>query len=106
VAGDVVYNNVHQYVAESPDGGFEAWHRALDVVASLKPQYVVAGHKDARRADAPSDIDDTRRYLDETAQLLESQPTQKEFFSRVLERFPERVNSYTVWLSARRLLPP
>jgi glyoxylase-like metal-dependent hydrolase (beta-lactamase superfamily II) len=106
VAGDVVYNNVHQYLAETPGGGFEAWDRALGVVASLKPRSVVAGHKDARRPDAPSDIDETRRYLDETAKLLESQPTQGEFFARVLERFPERVNPYTVWLSARRLLTP
>lgn len=104
VAGDVVYNNVHQYLAETPGGGLEAWHRALDVVAALKPRFVVAGHKDARRADAPSDIDDTRRYLDRTARLLEARPTQREFFSRVLEHFPERVNAYTVWLNARRLL--
>ena len=29
-AGDVVYNDVHQYLAETPDGGMEGWHRALE----------------------------------------------------------------------------
>jgi glyoxylase-like metal-dependent hydrolase (beta-lactamase superfamily II) len=52
-AGDVVYNNVHQYLAETPGGGLEAWHRALDVVETLRPANVVAGHKDPSRDDSP-----------------------------------------------------
>jgi glyoxylase-like metal-dependent hydrolase (beta-lactamase superfamily II) len=104
-AGDVVYNNVHQYLAETPGGGLEGWYAALDVVAGLRPTAVVAGHKDARRPDAPSDIDETRRYLETTSQLLDAGPTRRKFFSAVLDRYPERVNPYTVWLSALRLLP-
>jgi len=104
VAGDVVYNNVHQYLAETPDGGLEAWQRALDEVAALEPRFVVAGHKDARRDDAPSTIDETRRYLEATSRVLASNPSREEFFRRTLELFPERVNPYSVWLSARRLI--
>jgi glyoxylase-like metal-dependent hydrolase (beta-lactamase superfamily II) len=103
-AGDVVYNNVHQYLAETPGGGFEGWHRALDVVESLRPVNVVAGHKDATRDDAPANIGETRRYLDEAARLLATRPTRTEFFSQMLERYPQRVNPTTVWLSAARLL--
>jgi glyoxylase-like metal-dependent hydrolase (beta-lactamase superfamily II) len=103
-AGDVVYNNVHQYLAETGDGGAEGWHRALDVVASLEPRSVVAGHKDATRDDSPANIDETRRYLDETMKLLAAQPSREDFFAQVLNRFPERVNPTTVWLSAQRLL--
>lgn len=104
VAGDVVYNNVHQYLAESADGGIEAWHRGLDLVASLAPRHVVAGHKDARRPDSPDDIDATREYLDTVGALLDSRPSQAEFVAAVLERYPERVNPFTVWMTARRLL--
>jgi glyoxylase-like metal-dependent hydrolase (beta-lactamase superfamily II) len=92
-AGDVVYN-----------GGLAGWLAALDTVAGLRPRSVVAGHKDARRPDAPSDIDETRRYLETTARLLEGEPTRREFFSSVLDRYPGRVNPYTAWLSALRLL--
>src|SRR6266852_4948045 len=35
VAGDVVYNGVHQYLLESAGGGLEAWLKALDQVAAL-----------------------------------------------------------------------
>jgi glyoxylase-like metal-dependent hydrolase (beta-lactamase superfamily II) len=103
-AGDVVYNNVHQYLAETPDGGMEGWHRALDIVDSLRPAHVVAGHKDAARDDAPVNVAETRRYLDDAAQLLATGPTRAEFFSAMLTIYPERVNPYTVWLSASRLL--
>ena len=103
-AGDVVYNNVHQYLAETPNGGFDGWHRALDIVESLRPAAVVAGHKDAARPDAPATIAETRRYLDDGARLLAPGPTRPEFFAATLAAYPDRVNPFTVWLNATRLL--
>lgn len=105
-AGDVVYNNVHLYLAETPGGGAEGWHAALDRVVALRPSIVVAGHKDASRPDSPANIDETRRYLDEALKILESSPSRWEFFARIVERFPDRINPTTVWLSASRLLSP
>jgi glyoxylase-like metal-dependent hydrolase (beta-lactamase superfamily II) len=104
-AGDVVYNNVHQFLAESADGGLAGWHRALDVVESLQPTHVVAGHKDQTRPDAPATIAETRRYLDDGGRLLAGEPTRQEFFAQMLKLYPGRVNPTTVWLTARRLLP-
>ncbi|WP_305783194.1 MBL fold metallo-hydrolase [Symbioplanes lichenis] len=103
VAGDVVYNNVHQFVGEGRDGGLDAWHKALDTVAGLRPRVVVASHKDTRRPDLPSDIDETRRYLDEAAAVLERSGDATEFFHGLKARCPDRVNPWAIWLSARRL---
>ncbi|WP_306215390.1 MBL fold metallo-hydrolase [Actinoplanes sp. RD1] len=103
VAGDVVYNNVHQFVGEGRDGGLDAWHRALDAVAALRPRAVVASHKDTRRPDLPSDIDETRRYLDAAAEVLERATDATSFFHELTKRCPGRVNPWAVWLSARRL---
>lgn len=103
-AGDVVYNNVHQYLAETAQGGLAGWHQALDVVQALSPAHVVAGHKDAARDDSPANIGETRRYLDDADRLLAAGPTQEEFFFQMLKEYPGRVNPYTVWLSARRLV--
>ncbi|MER5689930.1 hypothetical protein [Streptomyces sp. NPDC002205] len=36
VAGDVVYNGVHQYILEGGDGGLQEWLLALDRVAALQ----------------------------------------------------------------------
>jgi glyoxylase-like metal-dependent hydrolase (beta-lactamase superfamily II) len=105
VAGDVVYNNVHQYVGEGQDGGLDAWHRALDAVAALQPRFVVAGHKDTSRGDSPSDIDETRRYLDAAAAVLETTSDAAQFFTALKAQYPDRVNPWAIWLSARRLFP-
>ncbi|MEU4197975.1 MBL fold metallo-hydrolase [Kribbella sp. NPDC026611] len=103
VAGDVVYNNVHQYVAEARDGGLEAWHHALDRVADLAPRLVVSGHKDAGRPDAASDIGETRRYLDAAAEVIGRSTDRAGFYAAMTASYPQRVNPYTVWLSALRL---
>jgi glyoxylase-like metal-dependent hydrolase (beta-lactamase superfamily II) len=103
VAGDVVYNNVHQYLGEARDGGVEAWHRALDEVAALEPRFVVAGHKDTRRGNPASDIEETRRYLDVAGEILERSTNRADFFEAVKRRCPERVNPWAIWLSALQL---
>jgi len=65
---------------------------------------VVAGHKDKAREDGAGTIEETRRYLDEATRLLAAAPTRQEFFFQLVERYPERINPYTTWLSALRLL--
>jgi glyoxylase-like metal-dependent hydrolase (beta-lactamase superfamily II) len=103
IAGDVVYNNVHQYVGEGRDGGLDAWHQALDKVAALKPRFVVAGHKDTRRGNPASDIEETRRYLDIGAVILGQSTNRGDFFHAMKQRYPERVNPWAIWLSALQL---
>ena len=105
VAGDVIYNNVHQFVGESAGGGLAAWLAAVDLVDSLAPSAVVAGHKDATRDDDPSIIAGTRDYLATVARILEAGPTRTEFYDQVVAAFPGRINPTIVWLSAIRLIP-
>lgn len=104
VAGDVIYNRVHQYLAESADGGLESWLRAVDRVAALAPATVVAGHKDPRRGDDPSIIDDTRRYLLAAAEVFAAAPTRREYFDAMVGRFARWLNPTIAWLSALRRL--
>ena len=37
--------------------------------------------------------------------LLATRPSRAEFFARTLAMYPDRVNPFTVWLNATRLLP-
>ncbi|MFE0546106.1 MBL fold metallo-hydrolase [Streptomyces sp. NPDC058891] len=103
VAGDVIYNRVHSYLAEAGDGGLEAWLAAVERIAALHPRAVVAGHKDAARGDEPSAIDDTRRYLETAAAVLAQQSTRREYFDRMTAAFPSWLNPTIAWLSAVRL---
>ena len=104
VVGDVVYTNVHQYLAESSGGGLEAWLHALDIVEALHPTRVVAGHKDKTREDDPSNISATRKYLNDAKGLLATNPTQVQFFAQMMKLYPQRLNPSILWISAQALL--
>lgn len=104
VAGDVVYNGVHQYVTEGVDGGLEEWQKALDRVEALNPSAVVAGHKNKDLPDSPAAIGRTRQYLRDVAELLETASGARDFYDEMLRRHPDRINTGPVWYGAVALL--
>ncbi len=104
VAGDVVYNGVHQMLLEIGDTGLGDWLRALDIVEALRPAAVVAGHKNKDLADDPSSIEETRRYLRDAQQLLETKPEPRAFFDEMIARHPARINPGPLWYTAVGLL--
>jgi glyoxylase-like metal-dependent hydrolase (beta-lactamase superfamily II) len=106
VAGDVVYNGVHLYLTES-DGiaGIDEWLAALDTAEALRPATVIAGHKDPRAFDNPSQIQATRRYLTDARRLLESSESADEFYQEMLRLHPRRINPGALWGAAITLFP-
>lgn len=101
VAGDVIYNGVHQYLVESKDGGRDAWRKAIDTVEALRPNLIVAGHKNKDLDDdAARAIAQTREYLDAVDELLPNHATALDFFNSMLERFPARLNPGALWSSS------
>src|SRR3954452_445520 len=53
VAGDVIYNGVHMYLAQTV-GGFEPWRNAIERVEALGAKHIVAGHQNHERDDDAS----------------------------------------------------
>jgi glyoxylase-like metal-dependent hydrolase (beta-lactamase superfamily II) len=101
VAGDAVYNDVHLYLAESPAEGRRAWLDALDTIAALEPEAVVAGHKNPDRPDDPKTIAETRRYIHDFEAVAERTTTTLGLYRGMLELHPGRVNQGALWGSAR-----
>jgi glyoxylase-like metal-dependent hydrolase (beta-lactamase superfamily II) len=107
VAGDVVYNGVHQYLTESGGAeGIDQWLAALDTAEALNPATVIAGHKDPRAYDNPSQIQATRRYLTDARRLLSSSGSAQEFYDEMLRLHPNRINPGALWGAAITLFPP
>jgi hypothetical protein len=104
VAGDVVYNGVHQYLAESGNGGLRAWMKALDTVAALRPRHAVAGHKNKALADDPKTIAETRRYLEDAEPLIACSHTARKFYDAMVERYPDRLNPSALWFWGAKTL--
>lgn len=104
VAGDVAYNNVHQFLAEGRDGGLDRWSAAIEKVRELRPEAVVAGHKDSRRSDSPSILDETAEYLRTASELLRRGATRESFVRDLVTAYPDRINPSVPWVSAQRLI--
>jgi glyoxylase-like metal-dependent hydrolase (beta-lactamase superfamily II) len=100
VAGDAAYNDVHQYVAESDERGRLDWMAAIDVMESLEPQAVVAGHKRDGRPDDPHILAETRQYLLDFDAVAEQTTTPEELYEEMLAIYPDRVNPGALWTSA------
>ena len=77
VAGDAIYNGVHMYLGQSMTaGGFGPWRDAIDKVEALRPRHIVAGHQNKQLDDdAGRTIAETRRYLDDADELLQTEST-------------------------------
>jgi glyoxylase-like metal-dependent hydrolase (beta-lactamase superfamily II) len=102
VAGDVIYNGVHMYLAQrAVVGSFDSWRIAIDKVASLKPRHIVAGHQNKQLDDdAARTIAETRQYLDDADDLLQTKHTAIEFFDAKIERYPDHLGRTVLWAGA------
>ena len=102
VAGDVIYNGVHVYLAQSAAvGGFGPWRAAIDTVEALGPRHIVAGHQNAQLDDdAGRTIAETRRYLDDAEELLRTQSTAVDFFDATIMRYPNHLGRTVLWVGA------
>ena len=105
VAGDVVYNDVHVYLAESDHDTRMAWIRALDAIEALSPRAVVAGHKRAGRSDDPRILEETRAYIRDFDRIAGFAGSAVELYQGMLRLHPDRVNPGALWSSAQAANP-
>lgn len=103
VAGDVVYNETHMYMAESTAESRLEWISALEMVKALDPINVVAGHKFPGRADDPATIDDSIQYLKDFIEAERTTSTALELYDAVLQRHPRRANPGSLWGAAKQI---
>lgn len=102
VAGDVAYNEVHQYTAETTTVSREAWAATADRLSGLDAVAVVAGHKQPDLADDPSILTATATYLRDFNELDARTATAEELYGAMLERYPRRANPGSLWGGAKR----
>lgn len=104
VAGDIAYNDVHQYFAESLTHQKRMeWIAALDKVEALRPKVVIAGHKRDTNGDGPNIIEETRQYIRDFDGLIDKTSTTPELYNAMLKLYPDRINRGALWGSARAL---
>ncbi|HEY0301939.1 MAG TPA: MBL fold metallo-hydrolase, partial [Rhizomicrobium sp.] len=100
VAGDVVYNGIHPFLAETDARSRLEWIAALDRLGALNPKAVVAGHKVPENGDDPRDIAATRQYIADFSRLDAGTATARELYDAMLALYPDRANPGSLWRGA------
>ncbi|OII07156.1 hypothetical protein BIU96_04960 [Curtobacterium sp. MCBA15_008] len=100
--GDVIYNGIHLWLAQTDAAKREEWEAAIDMVDELDASWVVTGHRDpAAQSDASTPlIAATRAYLRDFNASVAQSDSEEALVAQMLKRYPELGNPYTLTASA------
>jgi glyoxylase-like metal-dependent hydrolase (beta-lactamase superfamily II) len=89
LAGDVVFDDIHVYTAETDSNARAKWLDTLRKVGELNPSVVVPGHGKAGAAlDASTAVDFTARYLHVFEEELKTAQDAESLINAMKARFP------------------
>jgi glyoxylase-like metal-dependent hydrolase (beta-lactamase superfamily II) len=89
ITGDVVFNNMHVYTAETDTDARGKWLNSLQKIRELKPAVVIPGHsKVGAPLDASSAVDFTENYLLAFDEELKKAKDPESLIKAMRERFP------------------
>jgi glyoxylase-like metal-dependent hydrolase (beta-lactamase superfamily II) len=89
IAGDVLFNNMHVYTAETDSKARGKWLDSLQKIRELKPSVVIPGHsKVGAPLDASTAVDFTENYLLVFEEELKKAKNPDSLIDAMKERFP------------------
>jgi len=89
IAGDVLFNNMHVYTAETDSKARRKWLNSINKIRELKPSVVIPGHsKVGAPLDASTAVDFTENYLLAFEEELKKAKDPDSFINTMKERFP------------------
>jgi glyoxylase-like metal-dependent hydrolase (beta-lactamase superfamily II) len=89
IAGDVLFNNMHVYTAETDSKARDKWLNSLREIRELKPSVVIPGHSQVGAPlDASTAVDFTENYLSVFAEELKKAKDPDSLINTMKERFP------------------
>jgi glyoxylase-like metal-dependent hydrolase (beta-lactamase superfamily II) len=103
IAGDIVFNGIYAYLADSTPESRHAWHDSLHLIAALNPSVVVAGHKkDASLPDSPQTVAAVEKYLDDFESARKSASDADQLVAAMKQMYPEFTGELLLDVSAKR----
>lgn len=90
IAGDLVFNEVHPWLASTDAKDHERWLYSLKRVMALHPRIVVAGHKkNAGLKDTPEAVTVTDRYIRDFDAIRKSAVNADDLIGMMKRKYPE-----------------
>lgn len=103
VAGDIVFNDVHVFLADSSEQSRANWLKSIQRIASLHPRTVIAGHKgNDGLPDSPTALAFTRAYITDFDAARKSASNADQLIATMKRRYPQCSSQYLLMLSAQR----
>src|ERR1700720_63740 len=89
IAGDVLFNNMHVYTAETDSEARRKWLNSINKIRELKPSVVIPGHsKVGAPLDASTAVDFTENYLLVFDEELKKAKDADSLINAMKEKFP------------------
>lgn len=89
IAGDVLFNNMHVYTAETENEARGKWLNSLQKIRELKPSVVIPGHsKVGAPLDASTAVDFTENYLLVFEEELKKAKDADSLINAMKQKFP------------------
>jgi glyoxylase-like metal-dependent hydrolase (beta-lactamase superfamily II) len=105
IAGDIVYQGVFPWTAETTAEARKAWLKTLDDLTALAPAIVVAGHKDPKLKDDMTGITATRGYLKDFDEAVASSKSADELEGKVKAKYPKLALDIVLHIGAGAAFP-
>ncbi len=88
ITGDIVYDDVFPWTAETTPEARKAWLSALDRIEALKPERVVPGHQKTEKKLDTASVTFTRNYLVAYDEALASSKNANELQTKMKAKYP------------------
>jgi len=92
IAGDLLFNEMHLWLGESPGASRKAWAASVERLAALGATRVIAGHKKPGLPDDTSAIAYTRNYLARFEKAVGESKNSAELRAKVTTAFPATID--------------
>jgi glyoxylase-like metal-dependent hydrolase (beta-lactamase superfamily II) len=105
IAGDVVYNGIHPWMADTNPHSRRKWLASIEQVEALDPKLVVAGHKrlDGRDDDLAAIFSGTKGYVRDFERALSEGHSAQELVDKMMVLHGDLGNPYTLWTAAHAM---
>ena len=106
VTGDIVFDGVFPWTAETTPMERKAWGATLDEIGERRPALVIPGHQKPDRTYQPSNLTFTRAYLAAWDEALASAKSAADLEARIKARYPDAALEQIVRMAAEAAFPP
>jgi glyoxylase-like metal-dependent hydrolase (beta-lactamase superfamily II) len=106
IAGDIVFNGVHPWLADSDEESRRAWHHSLQLISALHPRIVVPGHKgNPDLPNSPEAITFMDHYLNDFESAKRSSTNADELIAAMKRKFPGLAEDKFLMYPAKAAFP-